>query len=135
MKSIVKNKRSYYEYTILEKYVAGIKLMGSEVKSIRKGKVSISESYCFISNDEMYIKLISIPKPERILSNKYILYLINKNNNIGYILHYSINTNKNLISLHLISCKGLNDTKTIDYYVMPNLYSKWRRVLSLQNLS
>jgi len=86
-------------------------------------------------NDEMYIKLISIPKPERILSNKYILYLINKNNNIGYILHYSINTNKNLISLHLISCKGLNDTKTIDYYVMPNLYSKWRRVLSLQNLS
>jgi len=86
-------------------------------------------------NDEMYIKLISIPKPERILSNKYILYLINKNNNIGYILHYSINTNKNQISLHLISCKGLNDTKTIDYYVMPNLYSKWRRVLSLQNLS
>ena len=86
-------------------------------------------------NDEMYIKLISIPKPERILSNKYILYLINKNNNIRYILNYSINTNKNLISLHLISCKGLNDTKTIDYYVMPNLYSKWRRVLSLQNLS
>lgn len=56
MKSIVKNKRGYYEYTILEKYVAGIKLMGSEVKSIRKGKVSISESYCFILNDEMYIK-------------------------------------------------------------------------------
>lgn len=56
MKSIVKNKRGYYEYTILEKYVAGIKLLGSEVKSIRKGKVSISESYCFISNDEMFIK-------------------------------------------------------------------------------
>jgi len=56
MKSIVKNKRGYYEYTILEKYVAGIKLQGSEVKSIRSGKVSIIESYCFIANDEIFIK-------------------------------------------------------------------------------
>jgi len=56
MKSIVKNKRGYYEYTILEKYVAGIKLQGSEVKSIRSGKVSIVEAYCFIANDEIFIK-------------------------------------------------------------------------------
>ena len=55
-KKIICNKKAFFEYTILEKYVAGIKLMGSEVKSIRKGKVSISESYCFILNDEMYIK-------------------------------------------------------------------------------
>jgi len=54
MKSIVKNKRGYYEYTILEKYVAGIKLQGSEVKSIRSGKVSIVEAYCFIANDEIF---------------------------------------------------------------------------------
>jgi SsrA-binding protein len=56
MKTIVKNKRGYYEYTILEKYVAGIKLQGSEVKSIRSGKVSIVEAYCFIANDEIFIK-------------------------------------------------------------------------------
>ena len=56
MKTIVKNKRGYYEYTILEKYVAGIKLQGSEVKSIRSGKVSIVEAYCFIVNDEIFIK-------------------------------------------------------------------------------
>jgi SsrA-binding protein len=56
MKTIVKNKRGYYEYTILEKYVAGIKLQGSEVKSIRAGKVSIVEAYCFIANDEIFIK-------------------------------------------------------------------------------
>jgi len=56
MKHIIKNKKAYYEYTILEKYTAGIKLLGSEVKSIRNGKVSISESYCFISNDEIFIK-------------------------------------------------------------------------------
>jgi len=56
MKTIVKNKLGYYEYTILEKYVAGIKLQGSEVKSIRSGKVSIVEAYCFIANDEIFIK-------------------------------------------------------------------------------
>ncbi len=56
MKSITKNKKAYFEYQILDKYTAGIKLQGSEVKSIRAGKVSIIEAYCFISNDEIFIK-------------------------------------------------------------------------------
>jgi len=56
MKSITKNKKAYFEYQILDKHMAGIKLQGSEVKSIRAGKVSIVEAYCFISNDEIFIK-------------------------------------------------------------------------------
>jgi SsrA-binding protein len=56
MKSITKNKKAYFEYQILDKYTAGIKLQGSEVKSIRAGKVSIVEAYCFIVNDEIFIK-------------------------------------------------------------------------------
>ena len=56
MKSITKNKKAYFEYQILDKYTAGIKLQGSEVKSIRAGKVSIVEAYCFIANDEIFIK-------------------------------------------------------------------------------
>lgn len=56
MKSISKNKKAYFEYQILDKYTAGIKLQGSEVKSVRSGKVSIVEAYCFISNDEIFIK-------------------------------------------------------------------------------
>ena len=56
MKSITKNNKAYFEYQILDKYTAGIKLQGSEVKSIRAGKVSIIEAYCFISNDEIFIK-------------------------------------------------------------------------------
>ncbi len=48
MKSITKNKKAYFEYQILDKHTAGIKLQGSEVKSIRAGKVSIVEAYCFI---------------------------------------------------------------------------------------
>ena len=56
MKTITKNKKAYFEYQILDKYTAGIKLQGSEVKSIRAGKVSIVEAYCFIVNDEIFIK-------------------------------------------------------------------------------
>lgn len=55
-KLITKNKRAFFEYEILEKYMAGIQLVGSEVKSIRGSKVSIVESYCFISNGEIFIK-------------------------------------------------------------------------------
>jgi SsrA-binding protein len=56
MKSITKNKRAYFEYSILEKHIAGIQLQGSEVKSIKASKVSIAEAYCFISNGEIFIK-------------------------------------------------------------------------------
>jgi SsrA-binding protein len=56
MKSITKNKRAYFEYSILEKYTAGIQLQGSEVKSIKASKVSIAEAYCFITNGEIFIK-------------------------------------------------------------------------------
>ncbi len=56
MKSISKNKRAFFEYTILEKYISGIQLQGSEVKSIKSGKASIAEAYCFIRNGELFIK-------------------------------------------------------------------------------
>ncbi len=56
MKKICVNKKAYFEYSILEKHTAGIKLQGSEVKSIRAGKVSIVEAYCFINHGEIFIK-------------------------------------------------------------------------------
>lgn len=56
MKSVTKNKKAYFEYQILDKYIAGIQLLGSEVKSIKASKVSITEAYCFISNGEIFIK-------------------------------------------------------------------------------
>jgi len=56
MKSLVKNKKATFEYSILERYIAGIKLQGSEVKSIKDSKVSISEAYCFITDGEIFIK-------------------------------------------------------------------------------
>lgn len=56
MKTICKNKKAFFSYEILEKYIAGIQLRGSEVKSIRASKVSIVEAYCFINNGEIFIK-------------------------------------------------------------------------------
>ena len=55
-KIIIKNRKAFFEYQILEKHIAGIKLVGSEVKSIRSGNVSINEAYCFIQNNEIFIK-------------------------------------------------------------------------------
>lgn len=50
------NKKAYYEYNILEKVVAGLQLKGSEVKSVKMSNVTINEAYCFIQNNEIFIK-------------------------------------------------------------------------------
>ncbi len=56
----VKNKKASYEYTFLENYEAGIILQGTEIKSIREGKVSLQEAYCFIEEEEVFIKGMNI---------------------------------------------------------------------------
>ncbi len=48
---ITKNKKAYWEYTILNEYVTGIVLVGSELKPLINNKVSLNESYCIIDND------------------------------------------------------------------------------------
>ena len=55
MKVIARNKLASYNYFLEEKYEAGIKLKGSEIKSIRAGKVSINEAYINFRNNEAYI--------------------------------------------------------------------------------
>lgn len=54
------NKKAKYEYEFIQVETAGIKLKGSEVKSIRIGKTSISEGYCYFSNGELFIKGMNI---------------------------------------------------------------------------
>lgn len=56
----VKNKKAYFEYHILEKYVAGIALLGTEIKSIREGKVNINDSFCTFLNQGLYIRNMHI---------------------------------------------------------------------------
>lgn len=52
----IKNKRATFEYHILDKYIAGISLLGTEIKSIRAGKVNINDSFCSFLNDGLYIR-------------------------------------------------------------------------------
>ncbi|HEX2396031.1 MAG TPA: SsrA-binding protein, partial [Bacteroidales bacterium] len=52
----IKNKKAWHEYEILDKYVAGIQLTGTEIKSIRAGKASLVDSYCYFIEDELYVK-------------------------------------------------------------------------------
>jgi len=56
----VKNKKAYFEYHILDKYIAGISLLGTEIKSIRAGKVNINDSFCSFLNDGLYIRNMHI---------------------------------------------------------------------------
>lgn len=53
---VIKNKKASHDYEFVDKYVAGIKLSGTEIKSIRLGKATIADSYCFFSNGELFIK-------------------------------------------------------------------------------
>ena len=66
MKKSVKiiNKKAKYEYILNDSYVSGIVLTGSEIKSIRNSKVSIRESFCKFTNDELFIINMNIEKYE-----------------------------------------------------------------------
>lgn len=55
MRVIAKNRKAYFDYQILESLEAGISLMGSEVKSIREGRVSLKESYAEIKDGEVFL--------------------------------------------------------------------------------
>ena len=53
----IKNKKASFQYEILEKYVAGIQLLGTEIKSIRDGKAALTDSYCSFTAHELYVKM------------------------------------------------------------------------------
>jgi SsrA-binding protein len=53
----IKNKKAEFLYILLEKYTAGIQLQGTEIKSIREGKASLTDSFCFFLKNELYIKM------------------------------------------------------------------------------
>ena len=60
----IRNKRATFDYEILEEYVAGIVLVGTEIKSIRAGKASLTDSFCYFDKGEL-LSLIHISEPTR----------------------------------------------------------------------
>ena len=56
----INNKKASFEYEFLEQYDAGIVLVGTEIKSIRAGKASLQEAYCYFSGGELYLRGMNV---------------------------------------------------------------------------
>lgn len=57
---LISNRKAYFEYSILQKYTAGIVLTGTEIKSIREGKASFNDSYCLFIRGELFLRNLHI---------------------------------------------------------------------------
>lgn len=53
--TVATNKKAYHDYFVLDKYEAGIELFGTEIKSIRAGRVNLKDSFCSVDDGEMYV--------------------------------------------------------------------------------
>ncbi|MCL2512354.1 MAG: SsrA-binding protein SmpB [Oscillospiraceae bacterium] len=60
IKTIAKNKKASHDYFVIESYEAGIELFGTEVKSIRQGKLNFKDSWCSVVNGEMFVNNMHI---------------------------------------------------------------------------
>lgn len=56
----IRNRQASFEYELLDKYIAGIVLTGTEIKSIREGKVNLQDGYCYFNNGELFVKSVNI---------------------------------------------------------------------------
>jgi SsrA-binding protein len=56
----IKNKKAAHEYFLLQEFIAGIQLSGTEIKSIREGKASIVDAYCIFKGEELFVMAMHI---------------------------------------------------------------------------
>jgi SsrA-binding protein len=110
---LITNKKVGFEYEIIEKYTCGVVLVGNEVKSIKNNKVSIVDTYCYLKNNEMYVRNINITSTDekrdiKILLNKKEIKDISKRLDKGLtIVPYKIFTNdKGLIKMVIVIGRG-----------------------------
>jgi SsrA-binding protein len=109
----ITNKKVRFEYEIIEKYTCGVVLMGVEVKAIRDGKVSIVDTFCYITDNEMFVKNINITTSDdirtiKLLLNKKEIRDISKSLDKGLtIVPYRLFTNdRGLIKVEIIIGRG-----------------------------
>ena len=122
MAVLVKNKKAYFNYRILEKFEAGISLIGQEVKSIKTGRINLAGSYVVLKGEEIFLIGANIPPyqpknappdydPERsrklLLKKSEIKYLIGKVKQKGLTLvPLRIYTKRGKIKLEFGIAKG-----------------------------
>jgi SsrA-binding protein len=118
----IKNRKARFEYEILDKYIAGIVLGGTEIKAIREGKASIAESFCEFHNDELFVINMTVqeyshathfnhdPKSERkLLLNRNELRKLQKevrNSGLTIIPLLLFTNDRGLAKLQIALCKG-----------------------------
>ncbi len=56
----IKNRKASFEYSFIDKYISGIQLTGTEIKSIREGKANINDAFCVFLNNELFIRNMHI---------------------------------------------------------------------------
>ena len=120
--SEIRNRQAYFEYFIEDKFDAGMVLLGTEVKSIREGKVSFNDSFCIFFKDELWIRgmyiaeyrlgtsnnHIAVHDRKLLLTKREIKKLQNKMKDVGYIivpLRIFFN-DKNLAKIEIGLAKG-----------------------------
>jgi len=64
-RTVAQNKKAYHDYFVLEEYEAGIELFGTEVKSIREGRVNLKDSWCSIDSGEIFVNGMHISPYEQ----------------------------------------------------------------------
>ncbi len=68
----IKNKRARFDYALMDEYTAGIVLTGTEIKSIRAGKASLVDTFCYINNGEVWVKNMYIAQYENGSYNNHV---------------------------------------------------------------
>ena len=121
MKLIAQNKKARHDYFIEESYEAGLKLLGSEIKSIRLGKVTVNDSFVTIKDGEAFVHNMHIAKydfsnrfnhdetrPRKLLLHKKeIIKLKNEINKDGYtIIPLKLYLKEGKVKILIGVCKG-----------------------------
>jgi len=130
-KLVFRNKRAFFDFEITDKFEAGIQLQGTEVKSIREGKVSLVGSFCYFNNGELFIKDMDIavydegsynnhePKRERklLMHKKELEKLKEKTDEKGFALVplRLYPNNKNIFKVEIGLAKGRKKVDKRDY--------------------
>ncbi|MBO4383502.1 MAG: SsrA-binding protein SmpB [Clostridia bacterium] len=55
LQTVARNKKAYHDYFVLESFEAGIELFGTEVKSVRQGKINLKDAWCSIEGGELFV--------------------------------------------------------------------------------
>ena len=120
-KTIAQNKKAYHEYFVIESFETGIELCGTEVKSIRQGRVNLKDAWCTIDNGELFVKGMHISPYEQgnifnkdplrvrklLMHRREIMRLLGQVKQDGYsLIPLSLYFKGSRVKLQLGLCKG-----------------------------